>query len=158
MWTEIASPEDFQDLFDRFDAFHDAVMREVYFRNPSYLDEGGVSFGSPDFAQLFFQGGRADLSAVHLLALNLKRLNLGDVGGLRSDVLDEATYLFRDGLIYWASIADWSPEVSGSDEALWFACERLFWRPIEDGLGRRLRLGNLSDYDPELEELISTTQ
>jgi hypothetical protein len=155
VWTEIKAAADFQELFNQFDDFHDAVVRELYFRNPTYVDDAGVSFGSRDFIRIFYQGGRHDLRAIQFLGLKLRRLNLGGLDWFRSDTIKEASYLFRDNLIYWASEADWNSDEPRSADVFWFACERLFWRPITDGLGRRLRLANLDEYDPGLEALIN---
>jgi hypothetical protein len=154
VWTEIKAPSDFQELFDRFEDFHDSVLREFYFRNPTYIDGHSVYFGSLDFVRLFFQGGRNDLRAIQLLGLRVNRLNLGKVDLLRSDVIDGASYIFKDNLIYWASEPNWALDRDRGGDDFWFACERLFWRPDADGLGRRLRLGNLDEYDPGLEALI----
>lgn len=92
---------------------------------------------------------------MQLLALSVVKLNLDARGWRASDILEEeATYGLHDGLLYWAGSENWRPEERDGSEAFWFSCGRLFWRPVEDGLGRRLRLGNIDTYDAELESII----
>ncbi len=112
-----------------------------------------MSFGSKEFLKLFFQGGRGEVPALEFLCLRLHRLSLADVDSHRSDTIDEASFFFQNNLIYWSSTEGFTPG-SPLNPGLWFACERLFWRSVPDGIGRRLRLGNQNEYDPFLESLL----
>lgn len=155
MWSEIKSPSDFQDLFNRFDDFHDAILREMYYATPSYLDKKGALVGKPGsvYLRMFFQGGREDARSIDLVALKPDQLVMSQPGWSPYEPIEEAAYFFQDGRIFWSSDKSWHPNDSSQQNSFWFACERLFWKPIENGLGPLLRLRNHEDYDAELEAI-----
>lgn len=157
MWREIVSNSDFEKLFVRFDNFHESILREIYFSTPSYLDERGSLVGKPgsSYLRMVFQGGREDLRAIEMLALNPAQLNISRPGWSPYDTIEEAAYFFQEGKIFWSSDKSWTPDDGNLLEScFWYSCERLFWRDIDDGLGPCLHLKNQEEYDPELESIL----
>lgn len=90
-----------------------------------------------------------------MLAINIQKIHLGTNGWQPRDVIFEASFRIQDGLISWIAESDWDFQAGGQTSEFFFSCLRLYWRPVEGGLGRRVRLGNQHDYDPELEALIN---
>lgn len=142
-WNEITTQADADALLDLFGGFHDGCVREAHFWTDHYVapDLGMSCPGNLDNRIRFLvQRQFRNPAAIELLFEEVTRFNLVPTPDNYDTIIEDATLLIRDGVIYWSPEFNWSPDSPRRDEETWISANHLRWREV-DWLGEELRYG-----------------
>ena len=142
-WKSVITQSDADNLLEVFDGFHDGCLHELHsWTGYSVSNEFRMTCGIPNGlgVRILVQRQGDNPSAIELLFTGVRRLNLIDRENYDS-IIYEATLLVCDGLIYWATVHDWTPESSKSEETTFVVAHQLSWRDASDWMGESFRLG-----------------
>lgn len=142
MWKRVSTAKDVDQLMEATWGFHDTFLTELSFVSPVEIaiPSGGMAdTGRLPELRIHLEGGLRSTVGIELLARDLQHLNLDTRGSWNpSDVIEEATVLIQDDVVYWSSSPGWRPPWEGSSPlGFWFSCLELHWRFL-DPTGRRL--------------------
>jgi hypothetical protein len=143
-WTRISTAEQAADFLESVNDFHDGCLREAHVWTEHYVGPElsmGIGLGWDTRARLLIQRQFRGLSAVELLFEEVRHLNVAPSPPDYEDIIFDAALLVRDGVIYWAAAADWSPDHPERDQTTWISGGKLSWRDASEWMGDTLRYG-----------------
>ncbi|AEE92445.1 hypothetical protein [Tepidanaerobacter acetatoxydans] len=140
-WKEINSENDINDLLKTFGGFHDGVLREMHLWNDYYVDED-LRMDSGDGmlnAKVLFQRQGKEPSVIEIIFLGIDKINIVSTPPNYWYMIFDATWVYKEGLYYWAEVGDWEIE---DNSVTWLSSQNIKWRSVDGWLGSKLRYGS----------------
>jgi hypothetical protein len=144
-WFELATDADVAELMRRFGDFHDGCIREL-FAWSNYRVESNAHMRA-DWGEnvvnvrAHFQRQSLELGSIEIWFEDITELHIRPAPKGYDWIIDEATLLLRDGLVYWADAKGVDPDALQRSERTCVAARRARWRTTEAWMGAALQYG-----------------
>ncbi len=143
-WNEIKKQSDVDYLMKEFRDFHDSCIREAHIWTATWVNQDLSMSISPELdvnMRLHIQRQYTDPIAIELFFEELTRFNLVPAPENCDAIIITTTMIFRNGLIYWATVGNWDPEKIDCNDYTWISAKKLKWRGIDNWIGPTLQYG-----------------
>ncbi|RXZ81968.1 hypothetical protein EBB07_13145 [Paenibacillaceae bacterium] len=145
IWHDLKNQEDLDKFMQSFGWFHDSCIKEMYLWTDHYVDEDlsmSLSVNRDHRVRLLIQRQDIAPSTIELLFEEITHIYLSPSPENHDSLIYEATFLFRNGLFYWADDRNWDPEGKHRfAEVNWISSKKVKWRDASAWIGKKLRYG-----------------
>lgn len=125
---------------DFFGNFHDACVREIHAATGHYVAENlSMTVDWRTTVHMLVQRQHRNPSAIELRFTELVGLKVSPPSPNYEAIIFSAAFFLRDGILYWAENASWSPESADRDQWTWIAARHGWWRDASEWMGPDLR-------------------
>lgn len=133
MWKNIVDISELENFMNVVCNFHDSCIKEIKYLSGAYVDEALDMYPINDcrILNMIIQRQFEDYPVIELEFSGLKFLKLFPVNEDYTSEINEATMMYKDGLIYWYDCGVLSDEELGRYEGTVICASRLRWRPLE---------------------------
>ena len=139
-WQELSTPEQIQRLMDLFGNFHDGCVREIHVATGhSVAANLSMAVDWRTTVHMLVQRQHVNPSAVELRFTEVVGLRVSPPPPNYDAIIFGAACFLREGILYWAENAGWSPESVERDEWTWIAARRAWWRDASEWMGADLQ-------------------
>lgn len=139
-WHELSTPEQIRQLMDLFGNFHDTCVREIHAATGHYVAENlSMTVDWRTTVHMLVQRQHRNPSAIELRFTELVGLKVSPPSPNYEAIIFSAAFFLRDGILYWAENASWSPESADRDQWTWIAARHGWWRDASEWMGPDLR-------------------
>ena len=127
-----------------FGNFHDSCVREIHAVTGHYVDDSlSMTVDWRTTVHMLIQRQYRRFSAIELRFEEVIALRLSAPPPDCENIINDAAFFIRDGIIYWADDGTWTPESSG--EHTWVAAGKVYWRDASEWMGASLRYRTNAD-------------
>jgi hypothetical protein len=154
MWHQITTEEDAQALMHAFGAFHDGCIREMHLWGGYFVNEklGMTCPNTPDLkCRLIVQRQWQAPATIEMLFDGVSICAISAEPGY-DRIMSEATLSVGQAGIVWSPDSEFTLESATFEASSVVVAKRMWWRPIENGLGADLVFGSaagLPDASPD---------
>ena len=139
-WQQLTTLHDIETLMKLFHNFHDGCVREIHVATGYYVEEDlAMTVDWRTTVHMLVQRQFREPSAIELRFEEIIGLMVSPPPPDYEAIIRHAAFFLREGVIYWADGAEWTPELADRDEYTWVAARRAFWRDASHWLGSDLR-------------------
>lgn len=142
-WRQVVNDDDAEELLSTFGAFHDSVIRELYFWTGQFVDDHAVHCDPETFARMLFQRGWPNPRAIELLFGEVIVCTIVPTPRGYDPMMSAGWITPTEQGWMWSEFEPAVPQ-----EGSWVSAKSLWWRPV-DWMGSELRYGSMNDL-PDL--------
>ncbi|OXM82283.1 hypothetical protein CF651_31760 [Paenibacillus rigui] len=143
-WIPLNTQEDLDKFMNLFGWFHDACLKELYLWTEHYVDFNysmGVSDKLDNRIRTLFQRQWQNPSAIELLFEEVIKLSISPSPENYDSIIYEGTFLYDNGIFYWADDRNWNPNKKLDYKVNWIAARKVSWREVSNWMGKQQRYG-----------------
>jgi hypothetical protein len=154
VWHTIQHEADIAVLMDRFNHFHDSIVREVhcwsdYWAPPEDANDFGSTAEQLSHVRILFQRWDSDPVAIEMLFSGVTHFKWRPTQPNHVPDIDQASITIIDDLIYWVDHWEWDPGDDQAAYSTWVIAATARWREVDSWGGRPLRYGTVPDIIAE---------
>jgi hypothetical protein len=143
-WKEIRDTENLNEFMRSFGYFHDSCLKELHMWSEHYVHEDLSMYLSSELdhkVRILFQRQDTSPSAIELMFEEVTEINIIPSPQNYDSLILKATFIYCDGMFYWADIGGWKPEQHSEKKASWLSAKKVSWRDVSQWMGKELRYG-----------------
>jgi hypothetical protein len=144
-WQVLQDQTDLDSLMNLFGWFHDSCIKELFMWTDHYVNHDlsmSVSGDRDNRVRVLIQRQYTNPTAVELMFEEVTQIYIVPSPENYDSIIYEATFLFRDGLFYWADDRNWDPDGKCRHASVnWISSRKVKWRDASDWIGKTLRYG-----------------